>query len=170
MGSLSLRLSQLLRLSRCPHGSLLCSASHFTHFTATTFRASYLNYYTPLRFHSFQQLLAHRLPLFGSPAGRVGLRLNYFICLRFALAIKAVALCSRSSSWFLYYKNYKNPTFHFAHSCKGFSILQTISLHHPCSSRRRLAMLGQCPQTIPLRSIYCSHRPAVWLKAVPSCI
>ena len=78
---------------------------------------------TPLRCgsNSFQQLLAHQLPVFGSPAGRCGLRLNCFICLHFALAIKAVALCSSFHSEVFVLKNYKNPTFHFAHSCKSFS-------------------------------------------------
>ena len=82
-----------MQLSRRPHGSLFCSASRFTHYTYTTPRASYLNYFAPLQFHSLQQLAAHRLPMLGSPAGRCGLRLNFFICLRCALAIKAVTLC-----------------------------------------------------------------------------
>jgi hypothetical protein len=82
----------------------------------------------------------------------------------------AVALCTRSTPCFPPF-NLPKTQRSTSHICrKGLSDTQTISLHHPCSTRRRLAMLGQCPQTIPLRSIHCSHRPAVWLKAVsPVC-
>lgn len=157
-----------MRLSRCPHGSLLCPASRFTHFAATTFRTSYLNYFTPYQLHSFQPLAVHRLPVLGSPAGRCGLRLKCFICLRFALAFFSGSLVYSFHAVVLASPKYPIKTRRStSHICrKGFLDTQTISLHHPCSTRRRLAMLGQCPQTIPLRSIHCSHRPAVRLKAV----
>lgn len=135
-------------------------------------RASYLNYFAPLRFHSFQQLKAHRLPLFGSPAGRCGLRLNCFICLRFALAIKAVALCSSVPQSFLYdlflmVKNFVPlPTY----AAKGYRILKPFL----CTTLAPLAggsrSLVSVRNPFRYRSIHCSHSPTVWLKAVFSCV
>jgi hypothetical protein len=60
---------------------LSCKPLHSFHLHFTTgLRTS-----TPsvsFRFHSFQPLAVHRLPVLGSPAGRFGLRLIFFICLR----------------------------------------------------------------------------------------
>lgn len=104
-----------MQLSRCPHGSLLCPASRFTHFTATTLSASYLNYFAPLRFHSFQPLAVHRLPVLGSPAGRCGLRLDCLICLRFALAFFSGSLVYSFHAVLPSLIPPQNTTFHFAH-------------------------------------------------------
>jgi len=95
------------------------------HFTFTLFRVSCLNHFAPFRFHSVQSLAAHRLPVLGSPAGRCGLRLNCFICLRFALAMKAVALCTRFTPCFSSRKaNSKHTVPLRTYAAKGYRILK----------------------------------------------
>ena len=68
---------------------------------------------TTLHFISPPFLSAYCSPpaaLFGSPAGRYGLRLTLFDCLHFVLAIKAVALCSALQAVIVFAKiKGKNP-------------------------------------------------------------
>ncbi len=134
-------------------------------------RVSYLNHFASLRFHSVQQLAVHRLPVLGSPAGRCGLRLNYFICLRFALAFFSGSLVYSFHAVFPLPKcqfKTRRSTSHIC--CKRFSYLQTISLHHPCSTRRRLAMLGQCPQPVSLSLHSLQLLPSRLAQGCFSCV
>jgi hypothetical protein len=77
--------------------------------------------------------------LFGSPAGRYGLRLTLFICLHFVLAIKAVASCSALQTvMVLAEKATTTPAFRF-HMCRPSPSCLRLIVHHPCSTRSGFA-------------------------------
>ena len=89
-------------------------------------------------------LSAFRSPpaaLFGSPAGRYGLRLTLFICLHFVLAIKAVASCSALQAVMVFAEKRKaktSPAFRF-HMCRPSASFLSLLVHHPCSTRSGFA-------------------------------
>ena len=84
-----------------------------------------------------QELKIQPQPVIGSPAGRVGLQPGLFNCLRQVGGF----VCSVS-----------------LHTCAASRFHTSICLlHHPRSTRRRLAMLDPGPQTIPQGSIYCNR-------------
>ena len=77
------------------HCSLLCLAISFTHYGYITLQGfAALNTFHFILPPFLSAFCSPPAALFGSPAGRCGLRLNYFVCLHFVLAIKAVASCS----------------------------------------------------------------------------
>jgi len=71
----------------CNKASLITATLHFR----ASLRSTSLHFISPPFLSAFCSPPA---ALFGSPAGRYGLRLNLFNCLHFVLAIKAVASCS----------------------------------------------------------------------------
>lgn len=64
----------------------------------------------------------------------------------------------------------KNLCFTSHICCKGLSFPQTISLHHPCSTRRRLAMLGQCSQSVSLSLHSLQPPPSRLAQGCFSCV
>jgi hypothetical protein len=94
--------------------------------------------YVSFRLYSFQPLAVHRLPMLGSPAGRCGLRLYLFNCLRFALAIKVVVSCSalRAVMFFANSKSKNLTSPSLLHMPAPSVRTSLLPVCHPCSTRR----------------------------------
>jgi len=87
----------------CNKASLITATLHFR----ASLRSTTLHFISPPFLSAFCSPPA---ALFGSPAGRYGLRLSFFICLHFVLAIKAVASCSALHAVIVFArKKGKNP-------------------------------------------------------------
>jgi len=89
--------------------------------------------------HSLRSAATHpTAAVFGSPAGRCGLRLTLFDCLRFALAIKAVASCSalRAVTVFAGKPRGKNPASPPLLHVPSIAVRTSrLPVRHPCSTR-----------------------------------
>ncbi len=87
----------------CNKASLITATLHFR----ASLRSTTFHFISPPFLSAFCSPPA---ALFGSPAGRYGLRLTLFDCLHFVLAIKAVALCRALQAVIVFAKiKGKNP-------------------------------------------------------------